>query len=67
MSILIKNIGELFDGHMVMKDTCIFIEDGRIVSVGQEERADEVIDARKKLVMPGFIDPHTHAVFAGYR
>ena len=67
MSILIKNIGELFDGHRVMKDTCIFIEDGRIVSVGQEERADEVIDARKKLVMPGFIDPHTHAVFAGYR
>lgn len=67
MSVLIKNIGELFDGHRVMKDTCIFIEDGRIVSVGQEERADEVIDARKKLVMPGFIDPHTHAVFAGYR
>lgn len=47
MSILIKNIGELFDGHRVMKDTCILIEDGRIVSVGQEERADEVIDARK--------------------
>lgn len=67
MSILIKNIGELFDGHTIRKHTSIFIEDGRIEGIGKEEKADEVIDAHGRFVMPGFIDSHTHAVFAGYR
>jgi imidazolonepropionase len=29
--------------------------------------ADSVIDARGKVVMPGFVDPHTHLIFAGSR
>jgi imidazolonepropionase len=46
---------------------------GRIDAVGPraeiEKRAGdaEVIDARGKVVLPGFVDAHTHLVFAGNR
>ena len=65
MNLLIKNIGELFDGSRIIKNTCIYIEDGIIKSIGKKEKADEIIDAEKKFVMPGFVDCHTHTVFAG--
>lgn len=67
MSLLIKNIGELFDGEKIINNTCIYIENGKIVSIGKEEKADEIIDAKGKFVMPGFVDCHTHAIFSGYR
>ncbi len=50
--------------------------DGRIVAVGRtdEVRARvellpdaRVVSARGRVVMPGFVDPHTHLVFAGDR
>ncbi|MCK4548644.1 MAG: imidazolonepropionase [Candidatus Krumholzibacteria bacterium] len=49
---------------------------GRIVAAGTEEevktavKGSEVtstINADGRVVMPGWVDPHTHAVFAGYR
>ncbi len=47
----------------------VAISKGRIVAVGKElpYRADEIIDATGKVVMPGFVDPHTHLVYAGSR
>jgi imidazolonepropionase len=53
----------------IMKNGSIAIQDGRIVDVGRNLRykAEAVIDASGKLVMPGFVDPHTHVVFAGSR
>lgn len=50
--------------------------DGRIVFVGSDRdatqavtlaRGAQVIDARGCTVVPGFVDPHTHLVFAGDR
>jgi len=50
------------------------IVDGRIAAVGTRpeiERAlspeTEVVDAGRRVVLPGFVDAHTHAVFAGNR
>ena len=65
--------GEMKDLGLV-SDGAILSRDGRIVEVGdsrtmREKHADAatVIDAGDRLVIPGFVDPHTHLVFAGSR
>ena len=42
------------------KKADLFIEDGKIVSVGGELPFDECWDAECCLLFPGFIDAHTH-------
>ncbi len=59
----------------IITDGAVVIEDGIIKMVGKTEEildnvdADkyEVINAKGKAVLPGFVDPHTHFVFGGYR
>lgn len=58
----------------IVPDGAMRIRDGRIAAVGPRpdiERAlspdTEVVDARGCIVLPGFVDAHTHAVFAGNR
>lgn len=58
----------------VIEDGAVYIEDGRIAAVGTTDslgRASgqpvDVIDASGMVVAPGFVDPHTHPVFAGTR
>lgn len=53
----------------IIKNGSVAINNGRIVAVGKpgEYEADEVIDAAGKIVIPGFVDPHTHLVFSGSR
>jgi imidazolonepropionase len=45
------------------------IKDGIILDVGKnlKYKSERVIDAKNKVVMPGFVDPHTHLVFSGSR
>jgi imidazolonepropionase len=55
----------------IVRDGAIAIREGRIVAVGKTQevtkafRAEYMINAKGKLVLPGFVDPHTHLVFAG--
>lgn len=43
------------------KDSALYIRDGKILAItGEGIEADEVIDAKKAYVSPGFIDLHTH-------
>lgn len=58
----------------VIDDGAVYTEGERIVDVGptsrvlaSHPRAESVIDAAGKVVLPGFVDAHTHAVFAGSR
>jgi len=53
----------------IMKKGSVAVRDGRIVAIGKSlrYRAKRTIDATGKVVMPGFVDPHTHVVFAGSR
>jgi imidazolonepropionase len=57
-----------------IRDGALAIAEGRIIAVGAtaEQRdlagsATQVIDANGKTVLPGFVDAHTHVVFAGDR
>lgn len=51
----------------------VAISDGRILDAGPSDemrsrvRATHKLDARGRVVMPGFVDPHTHLVWAGER
>jgi imidazolonepropionase len=58
------------------ENAAVVVDDSRVVRVGDTddvtrayppENAERSIDAAGQAVVPGFVDPHTHAVFAGDR
>ncbi len=60
----------------VLADAAVAVADGRVAAVGPSdavtrehppENADVAVDAAGRAVLPGFVDAHTHAVFAGDR
>jgi imidazolonepropionase len=57
-----SDAGELADAHVVL-------DGDRVVAIGTgpAPAADERIDAGGRCVIPGFVDSHTHLVFAGDR
>lgn len=77
---LVENIGllvtndPLIDGSPLglIKDAAFLMEDGAISWVGESSSAprNEIpncIDAQGRCVIPGFVDSHTHLIFAGDR
>ncbi|MET9916681.1 imidazolonepropionase [Streptomyces sp. NPDC006435] len=53
-----------------VRDAAVVIEDDRIVWVGASSAApatDDVVDAGGRAAIPGFVDSHSHLVFAGDR
>ncbi len=57
----------------IIRDGGLAIKDGRILAVGKSAevrnnvKAESVISADGKTVLPGLVDAHTHLVFAGSR
>lgn len=57
----------------IIDDAAVAIVDGEIAWVGTADaipadfRDVELVDAEDRAVLPGFVDAHTHAVFAGDR
>ena len=67
---LVTNDPELGDGPLgVVADAALVAEDGRVSAIERAGAvaADERIDARGRCAIPGFVDSHTHLVFAGDR
>jgi imidazolonepropionase len=53
-----------------LRNAYVLVRDGRIARVGEgtpPRFLGQVLDCQGRLVTPGLIDPHTHAVFAGNR
>lgn len=73
MSLLVTNIGELVthdDDLGVRRDAALIVDDGLVAWVGASSAApaaDQVIDAEGAAAIPGFVDSHSHLVFAGDR
>ena len=52
----------------IVRDASLVLGDGRVIAVqGAGALADERLDAGGRCVIPGFVDSHTHLVFAGDR
>ena len=50
------------EGKVMTEEKTLFVRDGRITFTPFSEEEDyEVIDARRKLIMPGLINMHTHS------
>jgi imidazolonepropionase len=79
-SLTLTGIGQLvtnasgFPGDLgVIHEAAVAVVDGRIAWVGpearlpKEHREVELLDCEGRAVLPGFVDAHTHLVFAGDR
>jgi|TARA_Y100000034_G_scaffold91451_1_gene110349 dihydroorotase len=59
MTLLIKN-GKIYQNNILIKKN-IFIKDNKITKItNQELKADNIIDAKNKITIPGLIDGHVH-------
>ena len=78
MSVLVTSIGELVtndpalgEGPLgILTDAALVAQEGRVAWVGPSTRApaaDYGLDVAGAAVIPGFVDSHTHLVFAGDR
>ena len=80
--LLIKNAQQLVaanekdNGSTIISEGAVACYRGKIVAVGTTKEvltqvelvsSANIIDAREKVVTPGFVDPHTHPVFWGTR
>ena len=76
-ALVVDHIGQLVtcepdrgDGPLgVVEDAALVIADGWVVAIERAGRAaaDQQVDAAGRCVIPGFVDSHTHLVFAGDR
>ncbi|RLC46751.1 MAG: imidazolonepropionase, partial [Candidatus Cloacimonadota bacterium] len=57
----------------IIENGAVAVQNGRIAAVGgsssilQNFKTEDIFDAAGKVVMPGFVDPHTHPVFFNTR
>jgi imidazolonepropionase len=75
-TLAVDNIGELVtcapalgEGPLgIVRNAALVLEDGEVVAIESAGvAADEQLDAGGRCVIPGFVDSHTHLIFAGER
>lgn len=72
-SVLLSNISQLstVDAQStVLEKAALLISDGRIAWLGPQDEApsaDEIHDLGHRAVLPGWVDSHSHLIFAGDR
>lgn len=61
-----EELGIIEDGAIAVLDNKI-LEVATTAEITSKYEAGNVIDAKNRVVMPGFVDPHTHVVFVNTR
>src|SRR5688572_16359422 len=57
----------------IVENGAIVVQNGFIKAIGNSEQilkdveSENMVDANQKVVMPAFVDPHTHIIYAGNR
>ncbi len=68
--------GRAMDDISLIEQGAIAVSGGKIVAIGSEEEVnrslesspvDEEMDLGGRVVLPGWVDPHTHVVFSSFR
>ena len=69
IGLLVTNDPAVGDGPLgLLRNASVVFQHGRVVAVGSAGQvADHCVDAAGACVVPGFVDSHTHLVFAGDR
>ena len=69
IGLLVTNDPELGEGPLgIVRDAALVVADGRVAAVERSGvAADERLDAGGRCLIPGFVDSHTHLIFAGDR
>ncbi|MBS3782454.1 MAG: imidazolonepropionase [Candidatus Thermoplasmatota archaeon] len=66
-------VGEEMKNTGLIEDGALAVDEDKILDVGNTKEiekkydAEKIVDASGKTVIPGFVDPHTHLVYAGSR
>ena len=63
----LKELNILYDHSVIIEDKIIkdFITNSEVVKL--KGKADELIDVKDKVVLPGLVECHTHSAFTGSR
>jgi len=78
VDLVVDSAAEVLVGpeETALEDATLVVDEGVVVEIGPAdevrreyppENADEFVNASGKAVIPGFVDAHTHALFAGDR
>ncbi|MFH0816102.1 MAG: imidazolonepropionase [Methanobacteriota archaeon] len=64
--------GRAMSGAEIIRNGAMAVADGKVLWVGKSSassrfKAEDVLDAKGMAVVPGFVDAHTHMIFAGSR
>ncbi len=66
-------VGKEMSDLAIMRNGGMLIRDGKIEAIGSSDEIEtksrnaEIVDGAGRVVLPGFVDAHTHLVFAGNR
>lgn len=67
-------VGDEMGELAVLRKGGMLVEDGRIAKIGPSDEIEkalpagtEIVEAEGKVVLPGFVDAHTHPIFGGNR
>jgi imidazolonepropionase len=66
-------VGDEMSDLAIVRDGGMLIRDGKVEIAGPSDEIEkqagdaQIVDAKGRVVLPGFVDAHTHLVFAGNR